>query len=47
MLAVAVKYGSVAVRVRAEPAADLNYDDTLVAVHELDLLARGCATGAQ
>src|SRR5512133_3934423 len=43
LLAVAVQYRSVTVRVRAEAAADLDYDDTLVAVHELDLLARGCA----
>src|SRR4029450_782421 len=47
LLAVAVQYRSVTVRVRAEAAADLDYDDTLVAVHELDLFARGCADGAQ
>jgi hypothetical protein len=47
LLAVAVQDRSVAVRVCAEAAADLDYDDTLVAVHELDLLARGCGSGAQ
>ena len=47
LLAVAVQYRSVTVRVRAEAAADLDYDDTLVAVDELDLLALGCARGAQ